>query len=105
MVDRNIHIGIISARAKRGAEEVRQALKGVQREAAQTRGAEIDITADTSGVRQGIAEVQQAVRSVSGTSAEIPIGFDTSAIDQEAAGIISRIRAEVDRNVGNGVSD
>jgi hypothetical protein len=104
MVDRNIHIGIISTRAKQGAEEVKQALKGVQREAAQVRGAEIDITANTSGITAGVAEVRSALASISGASAEIPIGFDASAIDRETAGIINRIKAEVDRNVGNGVA-
>lgn len=104
MVDRNIHIGIISARAKRGADEVRQALKGVQREAAQTRDAEIDITANTSGMRAGIAEVNRALGGISGTSAEIPIGFDTSTIDRETAELIRRIKREVDRNIGNGLS-
>ena len=104
MVDKIIRIGIDSSLAERGAERVKNALKGVQREAAQTSGAEIDITADTSGIRAGIAEVNRALGGISGTSAEIPIGFDTTDIDRETAGIISRIKAEVDRNVGNGVS-
>jgi hypothetical protein len=104
MVDRTIHIGINSTRAKEGAERVKQALRDVKREAALVRGAEIDITANTSGIRDGIAEVRRALTGIAGTSAEIPVGFDAGAIDRETADLVRRIRAEVDRNVGNGVS-
>lgn len=105
MADKTLRIGIDSTQAEAGAKRVVAAMKEIQREAAKTVGINVPIKIDTTGIAAAMAEVNKALRDISGTSADvkIPVGFDTSKLDSETADLVRRIKAEVDRNTANGI--
>lgn len=105
MADKTLRIGIDSTQAEAGAKRVIASMKEIQREAAKTVGIKVPIKIDTAGIAAAMAEVNKALRDISGTSADvkIPVGFDTSKLDSETADLVRRIKAEVDRNTANGI--
>ena len=105
MADKTLRIAIDSTQAEAGAKRIVASMKEIQKEAAKTVGINVPIKIDTSGIAAAMAEVNKALRDISGTSADvkIPVGFDTSNLDSETADLLRKIKAEVDRNTANGI--
>lgn len=105
MADKTLRIAIDSTQAEAGAKRIVASMKEIQREAAKTVGIKVPIKIDTTGIAAAMAEVNKALRDISGTSADvkIPVGFDTSKLDSETADLVRKIKAEVDRNTADGI--
>jgi hypothetical protein len=106
MADTSLRIGIDSSPAEAGARRVIASLRQIQQEAARTVGITVPVKIDTAGIAAAVAQVNQALRGVSNSAINLnlPVNFDLAGIDRQTADLVNRIRTEIDRNVGNGVS-